>query len=201
MVRKIPGMSAELAEQIEKDFSGLRGLTDLPDALIEAHLKLYAGYVRNVNLLRQHLAAQKEGTPEWCEMQRRIGFELNGMRLHELYFGNLCPGGAVGSRGFRDVLSVSGKTSDAWEREFRAIGSMRGVGWAILYRDPETRRLSNHWIGMHEEGHPAGFSPILVMDVWEHAFTGMDRARYIDAFFANINWEEVESRLDPEAQR
>jgi Fe-Mn family superoxide dismutase len=151
--------------------------------------------VKNTNLLRQHLAGAKPGTPEWSEMLRRMGFELNGLRLHELYFENLRPGGAGVARETTDLLGESWKSSDIWEREFRAVAAMRGVGWAILYRDPMTMGLSNHWITLHQEGHPAGFTPILVMDLWEHAFTGMERARYIDAFFDNLNWTEVEARL------
>jgi Fe-Mn family superoxide dismutase len=186
---------APAREYAEKDFSAQRGLKDIPDSLVEAHLKLYTGYLKNTNLLRQHLAAAKPGTPEWSEMQRRMGFELNGLRLHELYFETLCPGGAGASRETTDLLGESWNSSDVWEMEFRAVAAMRGVGWAILYRDPITMGLSNHWITLHQEGHPAGFTPILVMDIWEHAFTGMERARYIDAFFDNLNWSEVEARL------
>ena len=79
------------------------------------------------------------------------------------------------------------------------MAGMRGVGWAILYEDPEMGRLSNHWITLHEHGHPAGFRPLLVLDVWEHAFMvdykPTERTRYIDAFFANVNWPVVEQRF------
>jgi len=163
--------------------------------LIQAHLKLYEGYVKAVNLLRQRLAASKPGSPEWSEMKRRMGFELNGLRLHELYFESLGAGESGPSGPLEDVLSASWGSYSAWKDEFEAIGQMRGVGWAILYRDPVDRRLSNHWIGLHEEGHPAGFTPLLVMDVWEHAFTGMDRTTYIQAFFSNVRWSVIEARL------
>jgi len=128
-------------------------------------------------------------------MTRRMGFEINGMRLHELYFDNLSPRSLKPSP--EVLLAVGGAwgSFDEWETEFRAMGQIRGVGWVILYRDPVADRLSNHWITLHEEGHPAGFSPLLVMDVWEHAYSGMDRTRYIDAFFENIHWNRVESRL------
>ena len=179
-----------------RDYSSLRGLEGLPDGLIEAHLKLYEGYVNNFNALQRCLREDKPGTPEWSEVQRRVGFELNGIRLHELYFDNLVPGGNGPSSEIQRPFASGWESFEAWEKEFRAVGAMRGVGWAILYQDPETLRLSNHWIGLHEEGHPAGFVPILVMDVWEHAFTGMERPRYIDAFFANADWEKVESRLE-----
>lgn len=178
------------------DFSSLRGLKDLPDALIEAHLKLYEGYVGAINLLQGSLRGKPpNAAPEWAELKRRMGFEINGMRLHELYFGNLAPRGHAPSKSCEEAMAGGWTSFESWEKEFRAIGQMRGVGWAILYKDPQTGRLSNHWIGLHEEGHPAGFTPILVMDVWEHAFTGMPRPRYVDAFFANIDWESVESRL------
>lgn len=197
MVRRMSPKTTEVApvEYKEEDYHDLRGLTGLPDALIEAHLKLYSGYVSNLNKLLQALAGTDSGGPEWAEMQRRVGFEMNGMRLHELYFENLTPGGHGVSRDIGQMLSDSWPSMSAWEKEFRAIGAMRGVGWAILYRDPLTKKLSNHWINLHQDGHPAGFTPILLMDVWEHAFTGMERARYIDAFFSNLAWETVEERL------
>lgn len=176
------------------DFSALHGMKDLPDPLISAHLHLYEGYVKNLNLLLKHLHGMAHGSPEWCELQRRVGFELDGMRLHELYFENLSPGRSDPSGESPRVLSQAWGSFGAWEAEFRAMAQMRGVGWVILYRDPRGGRLSNHWIGLHDQGHPAGFTPLLVLDVWEHAFTGMERSQYIDAFFAHIDWERVDSR-------
>ena len=80
---------------------------------------------------------------------------------------------------------------DTWMKDFKAVGAMRGVGWAITFQDPMTGALSNHWITLHQEGNPAGFKPILVMDVWEHAFLldykPAERGKYIEAFFSNID--------------
>ncbi|MDP7240940.1 MAG: Fe-Mn family superoxide dismutase, partial [Dehalococcoidia bacterium] len=81
---------------------------------------------------------------------------------------------------------------------FRACGAMRGIGWVVLYQDAVTGRLINMWINEHDAGHPAGGQPLLVMDVFEHAFVtdyGLKRADYIQAFFGNINWGVVEDRL------
>jgi Fe-Mn family superoxide dismutase len=184
------------------DLKGLKGLSDLQ---IETHLELYVGYVRNTNSLNEQLAELvqdgKAGTPAYSELTRRLGFEYNGMRLHELYFANL-------TSEYREPAADSPlyaqlvrhfRSFEAWRRDFVGVGSMRGVGWAILYQDPETGRLSNHWITLHEHGHPAGFRPLLVMDVWEHAFLvdykATERARYIEAFFANVSWPVVEGRL------
>ena len=88
---------------------------------------------------------------------------------------------------------------DIWKADFVGIGKMRGVGWAICYQDPASGFLCNQWIEMHEAGHIAGYTPVLVMDVWEHAFmleyAVKDRPKYIAAFFSNIDWETVEARL------
>jgi len=178
-----------------RDFSALRGLRNIPDPLLDAHLKLYEGYVKSTNVLAERLKAAEIGSPEWAEMTRRTGFEINGMRLHELYFDNLSPHSSKPAQALIEEVGGTWGSFDEWEKEFRAMGQIRGVGWVILYRDPVADRLSNHWITLHEEGHPAGFAPLLVMDVWEHAYSGMDRTRYIDAFFENIQWNRVESRL------
>ena len=178
-----------------REFPSLRGLKGIPDALIEAHLKLYAGYVRNSNVLRQRLSEAKPGTMEFSEFHRRVGFEIDGMRLHELYFDNLSPDGGAPSATLKEALAGDWGSFDAWRDEFAGIGALRGVGWAILYQDPVNGRLSNHWIGLHDEGHPVGFRPILVMDVWEHAFSGLERPKYIEAFLANARWEAAEARL------
>lgn len=191
-----------LTKYVPKTFPGLNKLHGITQTEIDEHLKLYGGYVTNTNLLREKIAGIVEkgeaGSTEFSELVRRLGFEYNGMRLHELYFENLGGRAAPGPAVKADIEEAFG----CWENfeiEFRKIAAMRGVGWAILYKDPETGFLSNHWIGLHEEGHPAGFTPLLVMDVWEHAWTAYlkptERGRYIDDFFANINWKTVEDRL------
>ena len=184
------------------DLKGLKGISDLQ---IEMHLELYVGYVRNTNALNERLAELvhdgKAGTPAYSELTRRLGFEYDGMRLHELYFENLTSDfrKPAADSPLQAQLGQHFRSFEAWRRDFISVGSMRGVGWAILYQDPETGRLSNHWITLHEHGHPAGFRPLLVMDVWEHAFLPdykpTERARYIEAFFANVSWPVVEARL------
>ncbi len=177
-----------------REFPRLHGLKGLPDRLIRAHLALYGGYVKSLNLLHRRLKAARTGTVEWAEMKRRVGFEINGMRLHELYFENLSPGRNRIPRALESALVAGWGSLKAWEREFVAMGRMRGIGWIILYRDPVTDRLSNHWIGLHDQGHPTGFVPLLVMDVWEHAYSGMDRSRYVEAFLSNVDWHGVAAR-------
>jgi Fe-Mn family superoxide dismutase len=183
-------------------------LDGISDKEIQVHLGLYAGYVKNTNLLNETIVRlgkdDKVGTPEWAEVTRRLAFEYDGMILHEYYFGNLKPNGGKLDPNSRlgQAIQQNFGTVEAWEADFKAIGSMRGVGWAILFQDPMTGWLSNHWITLHQDGHPAGFKPILVLDVWEHAFmvdyVPAERGKYIDAFFRNIDWEAVENRLTQE---
>ena len=185
-----------------KDFGNLIGMEGFSDTLLNNHFTLYQGYVSNTNKLIDILASLlkegKESTPEYAELKRRMGFEFNGMRLHELYFGNL--GGKQppdkSSKIANQMAEDFGSYGD-WERDFKATGKMRGIGWAILYQDKVTGRLFNQWINEHEVGHPTGCTPVLVMDVFEHAFMtdyGLKRASYIEAFFQNINWSVVDSR-------
>jgi Fe-Mn family superoxide dismutase len=188
-----------------KDFkiSGLKGISD---KTLEMHLKLYEGYVKNTNLLGENLTElvhQKKAAatnPAYAELKRHLGFEYGGMVLHEHYFGNLRPdGGGVPTKSFINATEVAFGSFDAWKTDFVGVGSMRGVGWAILYEDPVTSHLSNHWIELHQQGVPSGFKPILVMDVWEHAFLldykPSERGKYIDAFFENVDWQVVERQL------
>lgn len=186
-----------------KDFSFLIGMEGFSETLLKNHFTLYQGYVTNTNKLADLLTAMlkegKVGTPEYSELKRRFGFEFNGMRLHEYYFDNLAGKAPLDKSGTlaKKVADAFG-SYDAWEQDFKATGAMRGIGWAILYQDNMTGWLFNQWINEHEVGHLAGCSPILVMDVFEHAFItdyGLKRADYIAAFFQNINWNVVEGRL------
>jgi Fe-Mn family superoxide dismutase len=194
----------------ERSFD-LKGLDGISDAQITEHLALYAGYVKQVNTLNQDIAAmvgrgQASGkSPEFAEVTRRLGFEYNGMILHEYYFSNLRAAGAPeppASSGLAGALVQSFGSVEQWRADFQAIGEMRGVGWVILFQDPATDRLTNHWITLHQDGVPAGFKPLLVMDVWEHAFMrdykATERNKYVDAFFRNIDWRCVERRLEEE---
>jgi Fe-Mn family superoxide dismutase len=185
------------------DLAGLQGISD---QTLQVHFGLYEGYVKNTNLLNEQIAEQvKAGTaagadPHYAELVRRLGFEYNGMRLHEYYFGNLTKSaGSAPTAAVDSALSASFGDFETWKKSFTATGAMRGVGWAIAYQDPWTGRITNHWVTLHEDGNVAGFIPILVMDVWEHAFLldykPADRPKYIAAFFANIDWNAVQSRL------
>lgn len=186
-----------------KDYGRLIGMEGFSEQLLKNHFTLYQGYVTNTNKLFDTLAQMardgKIATPEYAELKRRLGWEFNGMRLHELYFDNL--GGKTAlDRGGRLAgrLATEFGSVEAWEADFKGTGAMRGIGWTILYEDPSTKRLFNQWINEHDVGHPAGCNPLLVLDVFEHAFMidyGLKRADYLAAFMKNIRWEAVEGRL------
>ncbi len=179
-------------------------LTSISAEQISQHWTLYEGYVKNVNLLNEKIAAlaeKKSFGPEFAELKRRLGFEYDGMILHEHYFGVL----KAGQKPLGDdaeltkLLKKSFGGFENWREEFTAIGKIRGVGWVILYLDPIVQLLSNHWIDQHQDGHPAGYAPILVMDVWEHAYmvdSGVEgRPACVEAFLKNVDWPKVESVL------
>lgn len=186
----------------------LSGLNGISDKTLAMHFKLYEGYVSNTNLLNSQIAELSKGEitakemPVFSELTRRLGFEYNGMVLHEWYFGNMMNGGSGDpdkNSAFYKAASASFGSYENWKKNFITVGKMRGVGWAACYQDPVNGGLSNHWITLHEINNIAGFNPILIMDVWEHAFlldyAPADRPKYIEAFFSNINWAACNDRL------
>jgi Fe-Mn family superoxide dismutase len=189
------------------DLSALKGISD---ETLEMHFKLYEGYVKETNKLTERITefisdgnVDQEEMPAYSELTRRLGFEYNGMVLHEYYFENLKKGGGAGDPAattqFAKAAASTFGTYEIWKADFVGIGKMRGVGWAICNQNPANGRLSNHWITLHETGNVAGFNPILVMDVWEHAYLldykPAERPKYIEAFFSNIDWAAAEERL------
>jgi superoxide dismutase, Fe-Mn family len=185
------------------DYAKLIGMEGFSETLLKNHFTLYQGYVTNTNkvldTLAQMLKDDKAGTPEFAELKRRLGWEFNGMRLHEYYFENLGGKTAIDKNG-QLVKKLAGDfgSYEAWEKDFKATGSMRGIGWVVLYQDTIHGSLMNFWINEHDVSHPAGGNPLLIMDVFEHAYMidyGLKKADYIGAFFKNINWAAVEKRL------
>ena len=186
-----------------KDYSKLIGMTGFSETLLKNHFTLYQGYVTNTNkvidALGQMLKDGKTGNPEFAELKRRLGWEFNGMRLHEYYFDNLGGKSGINKNGkLIKKLSEDFGTYETWEKDFKAVGAMRGIGWVALYQDVTNGKLINFWINEHDVSHPAGCNLLLIMDVFEHAFMldyGLKRADYIEAFFKNIDWSVVEGRL------
>jgi Fe-Mn family superoxide dismutase len=185
------------------DYKHLLGMEGFSDTLLNNHFTLYQGYVNNTNkvleTLENMLKEGKQGEYEFAELKRRLGWEWNGMRLHELYFENLGGGGdPTKAPTLMKAIEAQFGSFDACAKDFMATATMRGIGWVITYQDIAQGILINQWINEHDVGHPAGLNPLLVLDVFEHAFMidyGLKRADYVAAFFKNLKWEEVEKRF------
>ena len=172
--------------------------------MLKNHFTLYQGYVTNTTKLADVLSTLgkegKTGTPEYSELKRKFDWEWNGMRLHEYYFGNMTMGGNAidkSSNLCKKIASDFGSYEN-WEKDIKITGAMHGIGWVMLYYDPWADRLFNAWINEHNGDHLCGTSPLLVMDVFEHAYMfdyGLKRTDYIEAFFKAIDWT-VEDWVD-----
>lgn len=185
----------------------LSGLQGISDKTLTTHFTLYEGYVKNTNLLREEIAEMRAHgkptglDPKFSELERRLGFEYNGMRLHELYFDNLTtkPNKIVPGGGLDFGIAHAFGNYEQWHAEFCAMSEMRGVGWVLLCQDPWSGDFSNHWVELHQNGNVAGYIPILVMDVWEHAwifdYKSSERPKYAEAFLANVDWHICEQRI------
>ena len=179
------------------------GLNGISDDQINDHWGLYKGYVAQTNTLLKELATLRErgdgGSLAYADRRRRLGFEYNGMVLHEYYFGNLTNGQSLNASGeLAKALTASFGSVEAWKADFANAGKTRGIGWAVLYFDGTTGALCNHFVQLHEDGNIGGFQPLLVLDVFEHAYMVDHRAggrgAYIDAFLGNVAWSVAEER-------
>lgn len=188
-----------------QNYDHLLGISGMSDALLKNHFALYQGYVNNINklseILENLIKEEKSNSVEYAEMKRRFGWEWNGMRLHELYFGNM----AKENKELNNDSSLLAKVNENfesfenWEKDFRSAAAIRGIGWVILYYDKESDGVFNIWVNEHDVGHLAGCAPLLVLDVFEHAYVldyGIKRADYIEAFMKAIDWKAVEERFN-----
>ncbi len=192
------------AEYEPKNFDKLIGNTPgFSDDLLKMHFKLYQGYVANSNKLLKMIqdldASGNNRGPEFAGLKRMFGWEFDGMRLHEYYFENLGGKTPLDQKDslYQQIVKDFG-SFDKWKEDFIATGLIRGIGWAVLYLEPGQGRLINTWINEHDLGHLSGAKPILIMDVFEHAYITeykLDRAAYVDAFFKNIDWNTVSQRF------
>lgn len=199
---KTPDLPKYEAKNYDKLIGNVKGLND---DLLKMHFKLYQGYVANANKLLDKIRELDEKgdnkSPEFAGFKHMLGWEFDGMLLHELYFENL-----GGSKPLDKNSPLMAKIEadfgsyDKWKSDFVATGLIRGIGWVVTYVDPKQGRLINEWINEHDVGHLAGGTPLLIMDVFEHAYItqyGLDRAKYIEVFFNNIDWDAVSKRYVP----
>ncbi len=180
-------------------------LIGISENSIEEHLKLYKGYVNNSNLvlnkIKEYETNPIENAYVLSELHRRFSFEFGGMRNHEIYFSSLL-GGAKSlddESSLKKVILHSELSFDIWLENFKALAMTRGVGWAMLYYDKSENKLLTQWVDEQHIGSLIGLSPILALDMWEHSYyldyVPADKKKYIEAFFANLNWEVIEENF------
>jgi len=176
----------------------------------EEHLKLYAGYVKHANLIREKMEEMKQDAEKNAyalgEVMRRFGFEYNGMRNHEVYFASFEGGSKTLPEGsaLRKQIEVDFGSFDGWLQDFKLIALTRGIGWAMLYHDRRDGRLLNAWIDEQHLGQLQDCTLILGLDMWEHSFVAdyqpSGKKTYVEDFFANINWETIEGNFKNSAR-
>ena len=189
-------------EEIKFNIGALKGISVKN---IEEHLKLYAGYVNNSNLVLakiEELSADAENNIGILSgLQKRFGFEYDGMRNHEVYFSSLS--GSASSlpenSKLKEVIAAEWGSFEKWLVLFKTIATTRGIGWTILYFDKKENRLLNAWVDEHHLGQLQNCAPILALDVWEHAYLldyfPSEKKKYIEIFFENLNWEVAEENF------
>lgn len=181
-----------------KNFEHLLGLAGLSDTMLTNHFTLYKGYVDNANKLIGELDVVVKGSVEYYELKRRLGWEVNGIKLHELYFENLSKEKKAMGEKIKALLIENYGTLEEWEASLRRNGTIRGIGWVLLVQDKDTDKLFHTWIGEHNVGLVVNADILYVMDMWEHAFMvdyGLKKADYISTFINAIDWDVVEKRL------
>lgn len=172
---------------------------------IEEHLKLYAGYVKHANVNLKSVIPDAK-TPEesymMAETFRRFSFEYAGIRNHEVYFGSLEGGPAAPnpeSALAKRIAEMCGSV-DAWVGGIKKVALTRGPGWTMLGYDALTDTLLHYWVDEQHLGHLPGMTPLLALDMWEHAYVAdyqpSGKAQYVEDFFANLNWKFVEERYE-----
>lgn len=171
---------------------------------IEEHLKLYAGYVKHTNLIVEKIGEYakeaEKNTYVIGELQRRFGFEFNGMRNHEYYFKSLESGAKSLPKNSKLKMTLEKQVAfEKWLTEFKALAMTRGIGWAVLSYDKKTEQLINIWIDEQHLGQLNGVEWVLGIDMWEHAFiydySTSEKKKYVEAFFENLNWEVIEKNF------
>lgn len=193
-------------KQFEEKKFNVGELKGISAKTIEEHLKLYSGYVKHSNLVQTKIEEMMQDSEKNAyalgEVQRRFGFEYNGMRNHEVYFESLSGGPKPVSPDGELVKSTTylWGSFDKWLAQFKSIAMTRGVGWAMLYFDRKEQRLLNAWVDEQHFGQLQDCTLVLALDMWEHSFVAdyqpSGKKQYIEDFFANLNWSKIEENFE-----
>lgn len=183
----------------------INNLVGISDKSVAEHLKLYAGYVKNANLIQEKIEKYKDDESmayALSEINRRFAFEWGGMRNHEVYFSLLEGLPAQAGEPNNDAPKLIKKIEKQWEsfdvflKRFKSMAMTRGVGWAMLYYDKKTDELIPAWVDEQHLGQLADCSIVFALDMWEHSFVAdyqpSGKKQYVEDFFANVNWKVAE---------
>lgn len=185
------------------DLPELKGLSE---EQMTVHLALYEGYVKHTNLILDTIKKMRDEDAEGNafvinELRRRLGFEFDGMRMHEYYFEQF-EGGTKVASGEGSLRKVAIEKYGGWEEliaHIKEVAGTRGIGWVVVYYDRVTATLHTAFVNDHELGQLAGLPILLAMDLWEHAYMvdykPAEKKTYVEAFLDNVNWTVVEDRL------
>lgn len=185
------------------DLPELKGLSKKQ---VEVHLALYEGYVKHTNLVMERIQKLREEDAEGNaflinELRRRMGFEFDGMRMHEYYFEQLEGGPSPLAEDGALAKAATEKygSADSLITHIQEVAGTRGIGWVVVYYDPRGKTLHTAFVNDHELGQLAGLPIVLALDLWEHAFmvdyAPAEKKTYVEAFLDNLNWNVCEMRL------
>lgn len=179
-------------------------LTGISEKLIRSHHENnYTGAVKALNFVEGHLAEmpKMKDMPAYLygDLKREELIRTGSIVLHENYFANLGGNGKADGNAKKLIEKWFG-SYDAWEAEFKRTGNALsgGSGWTVLAYNVHTREVHNYWSSDHATNPPFSV-PLLVLDMYEHAYQmdyGSAAAKYIDAFMTNVNWDEVNRRVE-----
>lgn len=185
------------------DFKYTDDITVINSEQFEVHIRLYKGYVDKINeideILQNDPGRDKANATfsYFRECKRGETYALNGVILHELYFENLGRGVNVPIPSITQQLEMDFGSFENWEMDFVATAKA-SRGWAVLSYDQRSYRLRNISLDAHDLGNIAYSAPILVLDVYEHAYFlqyADNKAEYINRFMEDINWEVIGARM------
>jgi Fe-Mn family superoxide dismutase len=186
-----------------KTFASIRELNGISLRTQEEHYELYKGYVGKVNEIQKKLDAVDRTTANQIFSDLRslrvdYSFAIGGMKNHEIFFGHLGGKGGSPAGRLKELIERDYPSYDAWLADFKASG-LAARGWVWLAYDHDLSILTTV-VGDAQNTFPVwNATPILAMDVYEHAYWidyGRARAKYIDAFFNNLDWSVVAANLD-----
>ena len=181
-------------------------LEGISEKQLEVHIGLYKGYVKHINILREQIAdLSKQDAEKYAfaieSARRRLGFEFNGMRMHELYF-EQWEGGATDTPQENALATAVAEKYGNWDAfiaHFTSTAMSRGSGWTTLGWDKKAQQPHVWWTADHELGMLADVDIILTADMWEHAYmvdyVPAEKAQHVAAFLKNLNWDVVTKRF------